>query len=91
VNNRSRNAIKANALYSQDVIVLAVFLISIYGFCRLGALLSARFAIVALLRYRFHRSFAYRSSASLHPAQRALGFVMSQVKRYAQSGSGTEA
>ncbi|HML67197.1 MAG TPA: hypothetical protein PKA81_02275, partial [Clostridia bacterium] len=32
-------------------------------------------------------SAAYRSSASLPPAQRALGCVMSQVKRCAQSGS----
>ena len=55
-----------------------------------GYLLSARCAIVALLRCRLHRSFAYRSSASLHPAQRALGSVMSQVKRCAQSDSGTE-
>ena len=36
-----------------------------------------------------YRSLAYRFSASLHPAQRALGSVMSQVKRCAQSDSGT--
>ena len=44
--------------------------------------LSTIHRIVSSLRYR--RS----PSASLHPAQRALGFVMSSVKRCAQSGSG---
>ena len=43
---------------------------------------NSRAAALCLLR-----SFALRSSASLHPAQRALGSVMSQVKRCAQSGS----
>ena len=55
--------------------------------CELQYLLSrsvrnSRAAALCLLR-----SFALRSSASLHPAQRALGSVMSQVKRCAQSGS----
>ena len=34
------------------------------------------------LKAHSFRSFAYRSSASLQPAQRALGFVMSSVKRF---------
>ena len=55
--------------------------------CELQYLLSRSVRNSRAAALCLHRSFALRSSASLHPAQRALGSVMSQVKRCAQSGS----
>ena len=50
--------------------------------CELQYLLSRSVRNSRAAALRLHRSFALRSSASLHPAQRALGSVMSQVKRF---------
>ena len=82
----SGTSFKCFLLFFCYITLWFIFVIPISEICQLArrsrSVRNSRAAALCL-----HRSFALRSSASLHPAQRALGSVMSQVKRCAQSGS----